>query len=74
MNKLINQKIVLNLEEISQIKADLYIGTAIQTFDYLKRLDVELDKKAYFIQDLENWNGIGLEYVYDSYKYPIKKF
>ena len=73
LNKQIIQKIVLDLNEISNVNAYLYIGTAIQTFDYLKRLNVNLNNKLYFIQGLENWNDISLDYVYDSYRYPIKK-
>lgn len=55
-------------------KSDYYVSTAIDTAYALS--DVHFNhnaKKLYLIQDFENWNNVGDEYVYNSYKLPLKK-
>lgn len=55
-------------------KCDYYVSTAIDTAYALSDVHFNLNvKKLYLIQDFENWNNVGDEYVYNSYKLPLKK-
>ena len=50
------------------------IATAIETAYALNKLTfIPKQKKFYFIQDFEKWNGKTNDDVYDSYKFPLKK-
>lgn len=50
------------------------IATAIQTAYELNKIKcIPDERKFYFIQDFEAWNGKTDEYVYNSYKFPMTK-
>lgn len=58
---------------INECDADLLIATALNTVSTVNSTTMhKYAKKAYFIQDFENW-GVGDTVVYDSYSLPMKK-
>lgn len=53
--------------------ADVYIATAVNTASYLDRLDVDQEKKFYFIQGYENFIVPDDDYIKWTYRLPLKK-
>lgn len=67
----IKHHFVFSLNERHVPKTDLYVATAVQTADYLKSYNLDINNKFYLIQDFENW-GVSDKFVYDTYRFGLK--
>ena len=55
-------------------QADIYFATAIDTSPYLNSyIRITNERKYYFIQHFEDWNGVSKEQVIATYRYPMNK-
>lgn len=71
LNRKINKKCIFGINDSNIKKSDFIIATAVNTAEDVYNLDKNKGKKAYLIQDFENWNHEN-EYVYQTYNYNMK--
>lgn len=69
----IKEKFVWSLNRRSIPEADVYIATAVNTASYLDRLNVDAEKKYYFVQGYENFIVPDDDYIKWTYRLPLKK-
>lgn len=69
----ITERIVWSLNERTIPQAEVYIATAVNTAPYLDRLNVDQEKKFYFIQGYENFIVPDNEYIRWTYRLPLRK-
>lgn len=73
LDRQIDVAFVGNSSQLKKIKSDLIIATAFNTVKIVEEASLpEKTRKAYFIQDFENWD-IEDKYIYDTYKNSFTK-
>lgn len=73
LNDGVNERWVWSLAHSLPI-SDSYIATAMQTAIYLQNHnEIPSLKKIYLIQDFENWNGVTIQEVLNTYHFPFRK-